>query len=508
VQQAWIDTIIFGTEERHLPTIHVVGLGPGGLDGLPLGSYKLLESGLPVFLRTEIHPVVADIRHRGVSYVSFDDLYQTGESFEEIYMQMANTLVEEAKRHGEIVYAVPGHPLMAEKSVQNLYEIAGDVEIHVGPGQSFLDSVCTVLKLDPIEGMLLLDGTDLKAEQLQATLHTLIAQVFHPRVASDVKLTLMEVYPDDYPVTVVRAAGVKGEERIETVPLYDLDRLDFIDHLTTVFVPAVRDDRIRYKDPWFVVDLVRRLRDPDDGCPWDRKQTHQSLRKYVIEEAYEVAHAIDMDDMDALTDELGDLLLQIVLHAQIGSEFGEFTIRDVYSALSDKLIRRHPHVFGEKRANSTEEAQMMWEKAKAQEQKGDNASQHVSRLIKWGQAPIRVAFDVQTSAAEVGFDWTSIEGVLEKVREELSELEREIAANSKEGIVDELGDLAFSIVNLSRWCQVDFEEALLAAVRKFHARFAEVERKVISSGRSWSDFSLAELEALWLEAKKQGNHAF
>lgn len=150
----------------------------------------------------------------------------------------------------------------------------------------------------------------------------------------------------------------------------------------------------------------------------------------------------------------------------------------------------------------------MWERAKAQEQTRDNASQDVSRRIKWGQAPIRVALDVQQAAAEVGFDWTSIEGVLDKVREELSELEREITANSKEGIVDELGDLAFSIVNLSRWCHVDFEETLLAAVKKFHARFSEVERKVISSGRRWSDFSLAELEQLWLEAKKQGNHAF
>jgi tetrapyrrole methylase family protein/MazG family protein len=509
-----------------LARIHVVGLGPGGLDRLPVAVYRLLTGGLPVILRTAVHPVVADLKQQGLRFETFDHLYERGERFEDIYREMAEQLVQRARREGELVYAVPGHPLMAEQSVQLLRQLAPEagVEVLIGPGQSFLDDVCTAVGLDPIDGMLLLDGTALRAEQLQPGLHAVIAQVFQPQVASDVKLTLMEVYPDDHPVWVVRAAGVPGEERVQQVPLYELDRVDGIDHLTTVVVPALPPGLARRRDLWFAVDVVRRLRAPD-GCPWDRQQTHQSLRRYVIEEAYEVAHAIDEDDPDHLAEELGDLLLQVLLHAQIASERGDFDVRDVFGGLAEKLVRRHPHVFGGVEAGSPAEAQARWNDIKQKERQaraaGDGAGTEESVLdeVRWGRPAWMVAADLQERAAKVGFDWANVRDVMDKVEEEVRELAGEVrqaartpglsggdtdrgagpAASPK--LVEEFGDMLFAIANLARWLQLDVEEVLSKANRKFVRRFQWVERRVKESGRPWAAFSLEELDTYWNEAK-------
>lgn len=481
--------------------IYVVGLGPGDLSGLPMGTYRQFQCGLPIYFRTQIHPVVDELRAQGLTFQAFDDLYESGERFEEVYLQMANRLIAAAHEVGDLVYAVPGHPLMAEQSVQNLVRQAADagVEIEIGPGQSFLDAVCTSLRVDPIEGMLLLDGTALSTDALQPNLHTFIVQVFNRGVASDVKLSLMEVYTDHHPITVVRAAGVAGQERKAEVALHELDRLPWIDHLTTVYVPPTTLPEIRGKDPWFPVELVRTLRAPD-GCPWDRKQTHASLRSYVIEEAYEVAQAIDDDDPLALTDELGDLLLQVLLHAQIASEVGDFSARDVYAALSDKLIRRHPHVFGGTRVLSEEDAQASWDAAKSRERVG---GPHESLLddIKWARPAHRVAEDLQKKAATVGFDWSTVSGVLNKLKEEVAELEQEVLSGSEAVIAMEFGDVLFTLANLARWKGLNMEELLQSANRKFADRFRLMEELVTSNREKMGALSPETLEKYWFEAK-------
>lgn len=347
-----------------MATIHVVGLGPGNLDAMPRSVEYWLTGGLPLYLRTAVHPAAQELAAQGVAYTSFDYLYESEADFAAVYRRIVDKLIEAARAAGEVVYAVPGHPLVAEQTVQDLLANPSGVEVEIGPGQSFVDPVCRALRLDPLGGLLLLDATDLAAEQLVPGLHTLVAQVFHPSVASEVKLTLMEVYPDESVVTVVRAAGVPGEERVYSGPLYELDRLPWIDHLTTLYVPPCPAAAAR--DPWHAARLVRRLRAPG-GCPWDRRQTHESLRPYAIEEAYEVAHAIDAGNPDELAGELGDLLLQVLLHAQIASENGEFSLRDVTQKLSEKLVWRHPHVFGEALARTAEDAQAIWSEQKRKE---------------------------------------------------------------------------------------------------------------------------------------------
>lgn len=488
--------------------IWVVGLGPGDVSGLPMGTYKLLKSGRPIVLRTTVHPVVDTLRSEGIAFVSFDELYETGEAFEQIYEEMARRLLAMAASHGEVVYAVPGHPLMAEQSVQNLYRMAGDVEVEVGPGQSFLDAVCTALKIDPIEGFLLLDGTSFSSTELQVGLHTFVVQVYSPSVASDVKLTLMEVYPDDYEIVVVRAARVEGQERILRIPLHELDRVEWIDHLTTVYLPPAVSERVHYTDPWFVTGLVRRLREPD-GCPWDRKQTHASLRKYVLEEAYEVAHAIDEDNPDALADELGDLLLQVLLHAQIASESGDFTIRDVYAALASKLVRRHPHVFGEQTAKSVSDANEFWNQAKAAEAEPKTRDALLVDKVKWARHPLSVARDLQEKAATVGFDWEDVSGVVDKLKEEVAELEQEVgsSAGSRQRIEEEFGDVLFTLVNVARWLDIDIDRATTSANKKFAERFRFVEQKLKENTSTIANNGASDLEKYWNQAKTRGKSA-
>lgn len=497
-----------------MATIHVLGLGPGDASGLPLGTYQRLTSGLPVVLRTRIHPAATDLEAEGHEFESFDAYYEQGEQFEEIYLAMAEALYERARREGDIIYAVPGHPLIAEQSVQHLCQMAdAEVAVEIGPGQSFIDAVCTRLRIDPIEGLALLDGTELFAHQLQPLQHTLIAQVFQPAVASEVKLTLMEVYPDDYPVTVVRAAGVQGLEKVECVPLADIDRLAWIDHLTTLYLAPDKAGMASERDIFALTQLVERLRAPG-GCPWDQEQTHASLRPYVIEEAYEVADAIDKDEPDELADELGDLLLQVLLHAQIASEFGDFTLRDIFAGLSRKIIRRHPHVFGESgEADSTSArtgptdhsaslSKAAWDAVKALEKPKQDKS--ILANVKRGTPAFERASKVQEAAASVGFDWKRRSDVLEKLKEEMNELEVELLSQKDELAREELGDLLFVCVNMARWLQADPETLLAFAVKKFTDRFAIVEQFVQQSGRDWSEYDLSELDSLWDQAKILG----
>lgn len=489
--------------------IHVVGLGPGGRDGLPLGTYHKLKSGLPVFLRTRIHPVVEDLLGEGIDFTSFDELYESGEKFAEIYLEMTRRLFRAVREHQQVVYAVPGHPLMAEQSVQNLLHDAPrqspPVEVEIGSGQSFFDPVCTLLRIDPVEGLAVLDGTSLDRGQFNPGLHTFIAQVYSRQVASEVKLSLMDLYPDEYVVAVVRAAGVEGEEKLARVPLYELDRVDFVDHLTTVYVPPLPagNHALQNRDPWHVVSLVERLRAPD-GCPWDRKQTHESLRPYVLEEAYEVADAIDTKDPEELRTELGDLLLQVLLHAQIATENGDFTVRDVFQALGDKLVRRHPHVFGDKTALSATEAEGFWAAAKQQERDPDeSADPFLLANVRKGRPAWKVALELQDLAAKVGFDWTDFTDVTAKVREELAEVEEAVGSEDVDAVKNEAGDLLFTVVNVLRWLDLDLESVLAAANRKFENRFRHIESRVRERGGDWKKVSSDSLEQFWNEAKTQ-----
>lgn len=253
-----------------------------------------------------------------------------------------------------------------------------------------------------------------------------------------------------------------------------------------------------------LVEVMATLRGPG-GCPWDREQDHKSLKKYLIEEAYEVLDAIDQGDDPALVEELGDVLLQVVFHSQIASEQGRFDIDDVVRAITEKLIRRHPHVFAGAEAPDAQAVLANWEKLKqAEREEKPGTARRPSLLdgIPKDLPALMYAADVQKRAAKVGFEWEETAGALEKVMEELGEVAEARSAGDRERLFEEWGDLLFSLVNVARYDGIDPEEALRQAAKKFAARFRHIEARAAESGRELSHMSLAEMDALWEEAKR------
>lgn len=488
--------------------IIVIGLGSGTEDQLTLGAWKRLSSAKRLWLRTERHPVVRYLEEQDITFGTFDSLYEEKEAFPDVYDAIADRLIQEAYSTGEeVVYAVPGHPMVAEQSVRLLQERCPEhgIGLTLLGGESFLDQAFVRLGFDPIDGFQLLDASGLTPARLQPELHTVIGQVYDAFVASDVKLTLMEVYPDDYPVVVGHALGVEGEESIVRLPLYELDRIDGYGNLSLVWVPGSGDPAFRQRTFDRLHEIVQILRSPE-GCPWDREQTHTSIRQNFIEETYEVLETIDDEDPDAMCEELGDVLLQIMLHSQMEEEQGIFTVYDVIGEINEKLIRRHPHVFGTLGAKDAEEALRNWDAIKKEEKrkKGiDTASLSVLAGVPRGLPGLMKAWKLQKKAAKVGFDWDKLEDVFAKVEEELLEV-REAAALSEpaDKSKEELGDLLFAVVNLARFLKVDPEEALELTNRKFTRRFHYIEEQLRLNGRNFDQTTLLEMEDWWQQAKR------
>ncbi len=249
-----------------------------------------------------------------------------------------------------------------------------------------------------------------------------------------------------------------------------------------------------------LLSVVARLRG-DGGCPWDREQTLDSLRKYLVEECYELVDAIDGGGIDQHLDELGDVLLQVVLQSEIRKEEKNFCFDDVAHHLSDKLVRRHPHVFGDLKVDRSEEVVRNWVAIKSKE-KNNREDKSIADGIPRHLPSLQRAYKIQERASRVGFDWDDIEDVIAKVDEELEEVREALASGDAELFKEELGDLLFAAVNLSRFEKVDPNAALDGASSKFVARFSEVERRIIASGRSMSDCTLGELDAEWDAVKK------
>lgn len=476
--------------------ITIVGLGPGNPEQLTLEAWRILESASEVYLRTAQHPTVEGLPP-GPRYHAFDEVYEALDTFEAVYDEIARRVLALGQRAEGVIYAVPGHPLVGEATVSCILAQAEalDVLVRVVAGLSFIEPTLAALGVDAFDGLQICDATLLATQHhpnLDPDVAALVVQVYNRRLAAEAKLTLMNLYHDDQPITLVCAAGTP-QQTVRTIPLHALDRQDDLDHLTSVYIPplARRGSLASYQD------VVAHLRAPD-GCPWDREQTHQSLRTHLLEETYEVLAALDADDMRLLREELGDLLLQVLLHAQIAAEEGDFKLIDSAGDAMAKLIRRHPHVFGEVTVNGSDEVLRNWEQIKREEKGADFVSM-LSGLNKALPA-LTQAVEMQRRVARVGFDWPAPDPVIEKVCEELDEFRQ---APDAAGRVAELGDILFSLANVARWHEVDAESALREACARFARRFAAIERQAAAQGRTLEEMSLAEMDALWEQAKRQ-----
>ena len=418
------------------------------------------------FLRTARHPS-ADLVPDATT---FDALYESADRFEDVYTAITEAVVDAATEHGEVLYAVPGSPFVLEQSVRTL--LADErVRCEVLPAMSFLDLVWARLGVDPIEaGVRLVDGHEFAAAAAGATGPLLIAHAHAGWVLSDIKLAAEEAAGDEA-VVILQGLGTDDERIVETT-WSELDRAVEADHLTCVYVPRlgspVGAGYVRFHE------LARTLR---ERCPWDREQTHASLVPYLVEESFELVDAIEALDPDdeatdeALIEELGDLLYQIEFHATVAEQQGRFTIADVTAGIHDKLVRRHPHVFGDVQAHDAGTVVANWEDIKRDEKGRTSVFDGVARSLP----ALAYAQQLMRKAAKVGFDWPDVGGPLAKVDEELGELREAIGAGDAERVADELGDLVIAAVNVARHVHVDAEVAVRAAAGKFRRRFEAVE---------------------------------
>ncbi len=481
--------------------IYVVGLGPGSVSALTIGAVDRIISGNKNFLRTENHPTIEYFKEKNIAYKSYDYLYEREENFDIVYENIVSQLKKELKENGDINYFVPGNPLVAEKTVDLLLE-EKDLEVEIVSGMSFIEPMIELVKRDPINGLKIVDGSVFTTQMIDINVDIIITQVYNQRILSDIKLILSEIYGDEYKVYLIHGAGVESLEEKNLLPIYELDRNPNIGVLTSLYIPKIEEKNKKTFDFNDILDIMLLLRSKD-GCSWDIKQSHESIRRCVVEEAYEVVDAIDKGDLEGLVEELGDLLLQVVFHSQIAFEEGEFNIYDVTSTLAKKLIYRHPQVFTENKVEKSEELVYNWNRLKYAER---NIASFTDKLkdIK-GLPALMTSYKIQDKAGEIGFDWEDIKGPLDKIMEEYEEV---IEAMDEHGpgspeLEGELGDLIFASVNLSRFLKVDPEISLNRTNKKFIKRFEFIEKELQNQGRNLEDSNLEEMDALWNESKKQ-----
>lgn len=535
--------------------ITLLGLGPGDPNLLTREAWDILTNSPvagAIYLRTRRHPTVEGLPKQ-LDLHDFDALYDSGESFEAVYTRIADAVIALAQREGNVIYAVPGHPLVGEATTPMILERARalKIETRIVAGLSFIEPTLAALAtyppapgrgarrigpdasreagyqgMDPISGLQMCDALDLASMHhppLNPDQPALIAQVYSRAIAGDLKLTLMNQYPPGHPVYIVRATGDGNDARgtygtgptqhvrtsskrakaaqpvVRLSPLSELDHTRQFDHLTSLVVPALA--QVGGFEAF--QETVAYLRAPE-GCPWDREQTHQSLRTTLLEEAYEVLTAIDEGDMEALQEELGDLLLNIVLQAQIATEAEEFRMCDVIAGINAKLIRRHPHVFGDVNVKDALEVVANWNEIKKQE-KQEKGKTDASALD--GIAPalpaLAQAQKMAHRAERAGFRWDSHAARLAKVREEIAEI---LEAKDQAQRAEEFGDLCFTIADWADGYEIDIETAAREANLKFARRFRTLEAIVRQRNLDLSTMTQADMLKVWQDVKRRERH--
>ncbi|MEP7112629.1 MAG: nucleoside triphosphate pyrophosphohydrolase [Ilumatobacteraceae bacterium] len=476
--------------------VTIVGLGPAGAEYVTQQTLDAIAWHPNRFIRTTRHPSASLLR----SATSFDDIYEAADTFADVYAEITERLVTAAAEHGDVLYAVPGSPLVLERSVRHLLDDPR-VTCTVLPAMSFLDVAFARLGIDPVDaGVRLIDGHDFATAAAGDHGPMLVAHTHANWVLSDIKLAVEGAMGDE-PVVILQRLGTP-DELITNTTWAELDRTVEADHLTSIYIPhfgaPVGGSLVRFHQ------LSRTLR---EQCPWDREQTHQSLIKYLLEETYEVVDALqaldpDQPDTDsALIEELGDLMYQIEFHATIAEQEGRFTMTDVVDGIHDKLVRRHPHVFGTVTADDADTVIANWDAIKHAE-KGRTS---VFDGVAISQPSLSYAYQVQRKAAKVGFDWPDVDGAFPKIAEETGELNEALheamSGGDRQRVDDELGDLLFAVVNVARHLDIEPEAALRAATHKFRRRFEAVERLAAERGSALGAATLATLDALWEEVK-------
>ncbi len=465
--------------------ITLLGLGPGGAELLTRQAWEALQSASEIIVQSAAHPALpAEIAVQ---------VLESGPA-----EAAAEAIVELGRRPQGVLFGVPGHPLAANAAAGEVIRLArqAGLPVRIISGLSFVEPALAALGLEQPAQLSLVEAVEASRGHTPGfPPHTpaLLTALNSPALAQRLKAILLHVYPEAHPLTLVRAAGALCLE-IPLAARGEQPETTF-GPTTCLYIPPL-GPATSFEG---FMEIVAHLRAPE-GCPWDREQTHLSLRQSLLEETYEVLAALDASDAISLMEELGDLLLQIVLHAQISNEFAEFRMADVIYGIQTKLVRRHPHVFGDTQVSGVENVLQNWEKLKAAERvkKGKAAASLLDGVPKALPA-LTQAEQYQSRAARVGFEWPKVENVLDKIHEEIEELRQ---AGTPEERAFEMGDLFLAAVNLARWLEIDPESALRQANQRFRSRFGFIENAARSQERQVSDLSLEEMLHLWESAKQ------
>ena len=475
---------------------HTITIAPLATPGATTAaSLEAMKAAKRLFLQTEEGPCSSQLRAIGLPYLSMDDLYESAADFDALNAAIADRLCSAGE---DAVYAVCGRG-MGDSALAALLDRAqaSGISVRRLPSPGYADAALSALTLPlPNEGMVFYPASGLVTAL--DPYHTLcIEEVDSALAAGNVKLILGEYFPDEYPLwfCTLDEFGYSANQ----IPLLEVDRQKAYCASSCIIVPPAHPEQLTRKSVHDLMDVMARLRAPG-GCPWDAEQTHLSLRGSLIEEAYEVLDAIERESDEDLCEELGDLLLQIAFHAIIAEEQSSFSLRDVSTGIVQKLIYRHPHVFGSTHVESSGEVKYNWEQLKQKEKHQATVAEAMQAVPRAFPALMRSA-KVQKKAAHVGFDWTDPKDALQKLPEETAELLEALEQGDASHIDEEMGDLLFSAVNVARLLGCDPEAILHKATDKFMARFTAMEAHILQARGSLNGMSLPEMDAYWDIAK-------
>lgn len=469
--------------------LKIIGLANGIYDLLSVGAARELQSADAVVLQSDKAPCADKIRKETKEFYTLDDFFEQASDFDELY-QKSGEFIAELSAHKRVVFGVLGNL----NSNGFITALKNKTDFEIIPGASLESAAqCISGKYMEMDAYQSIDASDIRKLGLDSSSALIVTGIDNPLLASGVKLHLTGYFDDETPIVLI----IGMEHKL--IPVCDLDKqADYGIGSIAVFPPLKKTERTRYTFG-DLVGIMERLRGRD-GCPWDIEQTHETLRQYVLEEAYEVVHAVDTKDSAALADELGDLLLQVVFHAQIGVQRGEFDITDVVSNICAKMILRHPHIFGSVTVGGAEEVVTNWEAIKRNE-KGLTTYTQTMSDIPAGMSALMRAAKIQKKAAQAGFDWENAADAFVKVREEVAEFEEEVRNCKKADMENEAGDLLFAWVNVFRLMKINPEVALARTNQKFISRFSYIEQ---NARMDLKNMTLNQLDVLWEEAKRQG----
>ncbi len=466
--------------------IYLVGLGTSP-DDITLKAQSFIESNLTKVVRTSLTLSATSLQNNCKDYISLDYVYTKSRNFDTLNRNLANEVISLSKK-GDVVYFVDGS-VINDNSCKEIIKRHKNVEIHAGV--SYALKTFERLKICQ-DSFLQISAYDLV--NFDIILPKLVVYaITSKQIASNVKLHLMDVFGEEVKIYFTDNNVTKQ------IYLYELDWQDSYDYSTTIYIPNLDYLQKTKYEFYDLVKIVKALRS-ENGCPWDKAQTYESLQKNLIEECYELVEAINSKDVVNIVEELGDVLLQCVFYAVLGQEDGKFNEKDALNSICSKLISRHTHVFGNDTASTDTDALAVWNKNKVKEKGFKNGTEYLLSVPKTLPALMKTQ-KVTERASKYNFDFKNISDAFEKLYEEINEVKSEINGGNTQTLFNECGDLLFSVVNVCRLLKIDSESALFNSLNKFTLRFSRLENAILNDGKDITKMSIKEIDEYYVKIK-------